>query len=476
MENSKVFNVLIVLNKWERRSLDKFVQSTYFNHQEEIAVLYKILNDCIEKDIDFPTKENIYKKIHARQPYNDQQFRLYMSHLFKAIEKFLVVEQIQDDVFLQKLKLMKAYNHHNHHKNFHKTYEDAVKLLAEFPYKNAYYYESYYNIEIERYNENRNLSRTTEFDFQLLTSNFDVHFITEKLKHGCILVSHEQVHQIKYDYGMFDVVLKYVEEQNLLETPAIAIYYYIYQILKFADKQENFEKLLELINKYLKIFPKNEARDILIYANDYCIKMKNSGVDAYARKSFDINIIGIESGAFLENGFLSRFNYENIVCVGVNLKEYTWTEEFIEQYKSLIEDKFQESVYSYNKAFLEYERKNYAVAIKLLQKSDYDDLLLNLSAKNILMKIYFELDYIDLLEYLLGSILTLLKRIKLEQAFKNNYINIVNLTKRLIALKTLTESQRKQLKKKTEVAEKLIAETNPCTEKKWLLEQLHLIK
>ncbi len=476
MENSKVFNVLIVLNKWERRSLDKFVQSTYFNHQEEIAVLYKILNDCIEKDIDFPTKENIFKKIHARQPYNDQQFRLYMSYLFKAIEKFLIIEQIQDDVFLQKLKLMKAYNHHNHHKNFHKTYEDAVKLLTEFPYKNAYYYESYYNIEIERFNENRNLSRTAEFDFQLLTSNFDVHFITEKLKQGCILASNEQVNQIKYDYGMFDVVLKYVEEHNLLEIPAIAIYYYIYQILMFANKQENFEKLLQLINKYLKLFPKNEARDILIYANNYCIKMNNNGVDGYARKSFDINKIGIESGAFLEKDFLSRFTYNDIVIVGINLKEYTWTEEFIEQHKSFIQDKHQEGTYTYNKAFLEYERKNYSVAIKLLQKVDFDDLLLNLSAKNILMKIYFELNYLEPLEYLLGSILTLLKRKKLEQVYKNNYINIVNLTKRLIALKTLTESQRKHLKKKKEIAEKMINETNPCFEKKWLLEQLQLIK
>jgi len=476
MENSKVFNVLIVLNKWERRNLDKFVQSAYFNNQEEIAILYKILNECIERGTDFPTKEVIYKKLHPRQTYNDQQFRLYMSYLFKAIEKFMIIEQMDSDPFLQKLKLMKAYNHHNHHKNFHKTYEDAAKLLSEFPYKNSYYYESYYNIEIERYNEKRNLSRTAEYNFQLLTSNFDIHFIAEKLKQGCILVSHEQVHQIKYDYGMFDVVLKYVEDNNLLDIPAIAIYYYIYRIIQFSDKQENFEKLLSLINKYLKLFPKNEARDILIYANNYCIKMNNMGVDGYARKSFDINKIGIESGAFLEKGFLSRFTYKNIVTVGIRLKEYAWTEKFIEQYKGLIEDKYQESTYSYNKAFLEYERKNYAAAIKLLQKADYDDLLLNLSAKNILMKIYYELDYIDPLEYLLGSILTLLKRKKLEQVYKNNYINIAKLTRRLISLKTLTGSQKKYLNKKKVVCKKIIAETNPCFEKRWLLEQLELIK
>ncbi|MDB5226382.1 MAG: hypothetical protein JWN78_575 [Bacteroidota bacterium] len=476
MENSKVFNALVVLNKWERRGLDKFVQSVYFNHQEEVSILYKILNECIDKDIPFPDKEAIYKKLHPRQAYNDQQFRLYMSYLFKTIEKFLIIEQIEDDPFLQKLKLMSAYNQHNHHKNFHKTYEDAAKLLEEFPYKNAYYYESYYNIETERYNEKRNLSRTSEYNFQLLTTNFDIYFIAEKLKQGCILVSHEQVHQIKYDYGMFDIVIKHVEDKNLLDTPAIAIYYYIYQIIQFSDKQENFDQLLVLINKYLKLFPKIEARDILIYANNYCIKMNNMGKEGYARKSFDINKIGIESGAFLEKGFLSRFTYKNIVTVGIRLQEYKWTEKFIEQYKGLLEEKYQESTYCYNKAFLEYERKNYSAAIKLLQKADYDDLLLNLAAKNILMKIYYELEYIEPLEYLLGSVLTLLKRKKLEQVYKNNYINIAKLTKRLISLKTLTMSQRKHLEKRKDITRKIIEETNPCFEKKWLLEHLEMIK
>ena len=204
--------------------------------------------------------------------------------------------------------------------------------------------------------------------------------------------------------------------------------------------------------------------------------MNNMGVDGYARKSFDVNKIGIESGAFLEKGFLSRVTFKNIVTVGIRLKEYTWTEKFIEHYKGLIEEKYQESTYSYNKAFLEYERKNYSAAIKHLQKADYDDLLLNLSAKNILMKIYFELDDIDSLEYLLGSILTLLKRKKLEQVYINNYINIAKLTKRLIGLKTMTESQRKFIKKKKETTNKMITETNPCFEKEWLIEQLEKIK
>lgn len=76
------------LNKWKRRSLEKFVQSAYLNSQEEVAVLYKILNDCVENNATFPTKETIYKKIHPKQTYNDQQLRLYMSYLFKTIEKF----------------------------------------------------------------------------------------------------------------------------------------------------------------------------------------------------------------------------------------------------------------------------------------------------------------------------------------------------------------------------------------------------
>jgi len=128
--------------------------------------------------------------------------------------------------------------------------------------------------------------------------------------------------------------------------------------------------------------------------------MNNIGVEGYLRKLFDINKIGIESGAFLEKGFLSRFTYKNIVTAGVRLKEYKWTEQFIEQYKPLLEDKYRESSYSYNKAVLEYDKKNYSNAISLLQKADYDDVLLNLAAKNILLKIYYGLEYLDHMEQL----------------------------------------------------------------------------
>lgn len=476
MENSKIFNALLSLNKWERKAFERFAFSPYFNTSEEVAQLLKHIYIYIDSDQKLPSKDELYKKLHAHQAYNDQQMRLYMSYLFKLLERFLIIQQMEEDVFLQKLKLMGAYNHHNHHKNFHRTYEEAAELLINHPHRNADYYQNYYDIEIERYIEKRNLSRTSDYNFQMLINNFDIYVIAEKLKQGCILISHEQVNNVEYNYGIFDIVLKHVEESGLLKEPVIAIYYYIYHTLKDIENEGNFDNLMALIQKNIGLFPKIEARDILIYANNYCIKMNNMGKEGYARKSFDINKMGIESGAFLEKGFLSRFTYKNIVTVGIRLKEYKWTEKFIEDYKNLLEEKYQESSYSYNKAFLEYERKKYDVAIKLLQKADYDDLLLNLAAKNILMKIYFELNYIEPLEYLLGSLVALLKRKKLEQIYKNNYLNICKLTRRLIALKSLTSSQKSYLQKRKDITAKMIKETNPCFEKKWLLEQLENIK
>ena len=150
MENSKVSSVLLALNKWKRKSLGKFVQTANVNNVQELTVLYKILDDCVEKKTEIPSKEIIYKKIHPKQTYNDQQMRLYMSYLFKLIEKFLIMEQIEDDPFLQKIKLMDAYNNLNQHKNFYKTYEDTIKLMDAFPYKNSNFYERYFHIETEK--------------------------------------------------------------------------------------------------------------------------------------------------------------------------------------------------------------------------------------------------------------------------------------------------------------------------------------
>jgi len=167
----------------------------------------------------------------------------------------------------------------------------------------------------------------------------------------------------------------------------------------------------------------------------------------------------------LEGGTLSRFTFHNAVAAGLRTQQLQWTENFIEQYHSALEKKYQESSYSFNRARLEYSRQNYDAALLLLQKSNYRDLLLNLAAKTLQLKIYFELEEDNLLYSLLDAMQSYIRRKKIIGYYKTNYLNIINYTRKLLTVSPYNQNEMIQLRQGIE-GEQIL------TERDWLLERV----
>lgn len=112
-----------------------------------------------------------------------------------------------------------------------------------------------------------------------------------------------------------------------------------------------------------------------------------------------------------------------------------------------------------------YAKKDFDEALPLLQKANYKDPLLNLSAKVLLLKIYDELDELDLLQAHLDAMQNYILRKKVIGYHKKNYLNIIRYTKKLIGLNYFDKVAIEKLQLKVQQEEIL-------TEKKWLLQQL----
>jgi hypothetical protein len=115
-------------------------------------------------------------------------------------------------------------------------------------------------------------------------------------------------------------------------------------------------------------------------------------------------------------------------------------------------------------ARLYFEQNDYDSAMPLLVQTDFDDILLNLNAKTLLVKMYYELLEFDTLENLLESMRTYLHRKDVgyhEPLFKN----MIKLTRKLVRVNPYDKNEKAKLKKEIE-------NTNPLRERTWLLEQL----
>jgi hypothetical protein len=304
-----------------------------------------------------------------------------------------------------------------------------------------------------------------DINLQSVQKNLDTAYITSKLRQSCFLLSHQNIYKKEYDFGMLAQLLSYVEQESYLEIPAISVYYYCYLALVHPKEYHHFEKFKALVFQYQSHFPKQEIRDLFLLTTNYCIRLMNQGERHFAIEGLSIFKEGLKNEALLINGMLSHFTYRNIVAMAIISKDFDWVETFIQNYKDRLIENHRESMSSFNLAWLEYERKNYDKALILLNKSNFTDLLLNLSAKTIAMKIYFEIDAFDLLYSHLEAMKKFIDRKEIIAYHKKNYLNTIKFTKKLLDIPISNRSVKEKLREEIE-------STASVAEKNWLLLQL----
>ncbi len=465
MIKSNLIRVLQTFNKKELRDFKKWLQSPSHNQREDVIILLGYLGeDNRLGQEDKLEKKLVFSHLFPNETYSDAKMRQVMYFLMQNVEQFLIFEEVSKNEILVKTTLARVYRKRKLGKSFEKNLKTASQLLEESDFRNEDYLRSDFELKTEKYKFLSEFKRS-DFGYQQVSNALDVEYLANKLKASCIMFTHQRVYKTEYEIGLFDEVVNYVEKKQLFEVPAIAMYYYSYKSIVENTLTEHFWNLKDEITKSGHLFPKEEIRNIYVIALNFCIGQINAGNKAFIKETFALYKKGIAEDLFVFDGYLSRFTYKNIVSAGLNLSEYEWVFNFIEEYKDRLRKEYRESNYKYNLAKFYYATNEYEKALQFLIQVDYDDLFMNLDAKNMLMKIYYELEEFTALDSLLESFKTFIRRKKVIGYHKSNYQNIIKYINKILKVNPYSKKEKEALKM-------LIQETNPLTEKEWLLTQL----
>ncbi|MEM9821655.1 MAG: hypothetical protein AAF985_11305, partial [Bacteroidota bacterium] len=412
-----------------------------------------------------PSKADVFKAIYPNAPFNAVEFDLQMSYLFRLVCQFLLQVEWEQDSLQNDLHLANSFRKRGLGNDFTQTLKRLNQRLEQQNLREASYYRMHYTIQWEQYLDFTSQHPTQAANLGELTRNLDRSYLITKLRHACLSIPHRTIYQADHQISWLDEILQLVQESDWLNIPAIAIYYHCYLMQTRREKEPSFRAFKEILFLNGYQFTTNEARDLYLLAINYCVRQANEGQGQYVEELFDLYREGLEKNILLENGLLSRFTYHNAVGAGLRTEHFAWTEQFINNYKNTLEKKYRESSYSFNRARLEYNRKHYDEALQLLQKSNYRDLLLNLAAKTLLLKIYFELEEFDLLEAHLEAMLRYIRRKRVMGYHKTNYLNIIRLARKLISINTFDKKALTTLAQQIEATEEL-------TERNWFLAQI----
>lgn len=469
MQKSQLINILNTFSKKEIRDCRKWLESPYHNQREDCILLFNYLCEHLREE-EALAKERVYRRIFSKAPFDDARMRQTMHFLLKVIEDFLSYEAFSKDTIQSKITLAQLYRKRSLDTLYHKTLKSAQKVHESLPHRDEAFFQKELAILREKYEYlEESQQRSASMNLQEISDTLDRTFITSKLKQACMMIAHQKVYKVEYEIGILSRILDYVVKNNLLEIPAISIYFYIYKISEADTDEEAFEKVKQLAAKYAYLFPNAEATDIYLMAVNYCIRQINKGKKDFIPEMFQLYKEGIERKIFIVDGTIDRFLFRNIVTAGAYLGEFDWLEEFTREYAPYLDPRHRDDYVNLSMSVIFSGKKEYEKAMKLLVQYDFKDTLINLNGKAMLIKMYYELKEISALESLLDSATIFVKRKKdLTNNYKLLYNNLIKYTKKLLRVNPYDKAKKEKLRQE-------IMAANPLIEKRWFLEQLEKI-
>ena len=467
MQKSVLVEITGSLSRKEVRDIFKWLQSPAHNQREDVVRLFEFLTKKLASENSAIEKNRAWRAVFPGEAYDDARMRQVMYFLLKSIEEYLVFEDYGRDQVQYRGTLARIYRLRKLDKAYRQAYRQGREQLEKQPLRNGYYLMHAYFLDLEEYNHRLPISQNAPVNLQESADSLEKWFLAEKLRIACAMIAHRNVFQkISYEPGLLDDTLAYVQDKKLLDEPAIASFYFAYLAITHPEEESYFDQLEKLLHNEITRFDHSEARVLYIAALNYCVPKINQGHLNFARRAFILYRTGLETGILLENDMVSRYTFGNAVGSALRVGEFGWAEQFIEQFQHHLEEKERQSIVNFNTSRIYFERGEYDQAQRLLTRFEYDDMLLNIIAKTMLLKIYYEIGELDAFESLLESMRIYLQRKEaLDPTRKSAYKNMISLMKKLLNLNPYSKAQ-------TERLHTMIQGTQPLMERDWLLRQV----
>lgn len=475
MKNSIIIENYSKLSKVYLNRFTLFVESPYFNKHNPTKKLHEYLMDLHPNFEEIHcTKEVVFKKVFEQEKFKLQKLKDVNSILLDLFEQFLASEALKkDNELFRRLEIQECFDNKLNRqtkKVLNVSFKESEK--SKINQSKLYYHKYLLNDFAYSFQVTNGDRKTSAFFLQESINNLDRFYFSEKMLLGSAIINRTSIVKNEFEFLFFEEINDLIKKNTLFFEGDIIIK--INQqlfLLQKALKEEYYYNLKKLISDCN--LNRSELKIYYSFLSNFCIRMINSGKQNYLNEQFNLNKEIISKDLLLENNIISEWSYKNIIAISLRLKEFDWIETFIEKYTRKLKYENYLNAYNYNMANLAYFKKNYDIAQGLLLNVEYTDIFYLLNSKSLLLKIYFDTNEHEPLDYLLHSFrLLVMRQKKISTKLKNGYLNLIKITKSILKI---------EMKKTTLKQEDIFIKTNDIIEqtkkydsiadKAWLLEK-----
>jgi len=458
MESSKLIALLKQFKHDEWNAFNRFVQSPYYNGRPKVIKLFQLLKKespvWNSKKIE---KKYIYSKLFPKENFKDQRLVELRNALVKLIEQFWTIHSKKEIAENYRL-LALSYHQHDLLNYRDMNLEKSLQALV----KNKMNVESYHNNMFDYHIKLHDIieaedKRNQEPNLQALHDQFDIYYLCTKLKYYCKVLNYQNFRSHPYDIAMMDEVLQEAGKPKYFKYPSIQIYFHGTYTLLSIDNEENFFALKELLIQNTTTFSVEELQNMFVLARNFCAKNFNRGKRKFVKEGLDLYKIEMKEGLILVDGKILDSSCRNIIKLALLLDETKWAENFLKNYHS----KISKEVFTLSLANVHFHQKQYNKVLILLVEVDFKEVLLELAARALILKTYFQLcrttnnfEYEDKLDAYIDSFNAFLKRKK--EVLTKGYLLYINLIKFIQTINKLYWKPRLDKAKLAEIHKEIL--------------------
>lgn len=464
MEGTKLFQLLDTFSAKEMDYISTSIKHA-FTQNYSLQQLWSHLELILTGTLTDTTKASAFANVFKGEKYNDQKLRLCISQLNKAVEEIVFKKEIADKEILKAITLLEFYKSKSLSKHYHSQLKKVTALIDKATIQDIEFLDKRTHVESEIYEMLISKKRNQDLNIQNILNQTDIAYYAKKLKYICTAMAHQAVYKIDYDLGDIEKMLSTIGKMDIDKYPALAIYYSCYQMLSNPDDLEKFSSFRSQLRNFQQHFKREELRTIYHLGINVCIKKLNKGDKDFGRIGLEMYQEALNNKSLMINNKITRYTYRNIAMMAIRVGDFKWADEFTETNRDHLSKADKKAAYHFNRALINYNQQQLDAALENIIEADFKDHLINLAAKTLQAKIYYELDEDNLLYSHLDSMEMYIIRNKVLGYHKENYRNIISYLKKLLKHNPYDKNKTEKLKSK-------VLEEKTLTERNWFITQL----
>lgn len=475
MQHTPLVQTFSALSQHDRRELEKFVNSPAFNQRDDVKLLFRYLRENVPVAGNAGdgngrlTKISAYEQVFPMPEnrratgYDDASMRHAMSFLYKLIKRYLAYTAWTENELAVGIHLCKALRSRGLDKIYLKEFKALETQFNSAALQSAEYFFQQYQLRLEYWEVFQRTERAVETNLKEVGDAFGAYVAVNVLRQGCAMLAKPGHQESIQTLAYLTETLAATEQGKFDHLPAVQVYFRCFKMLADTDPQLHFSELRTLVEQHWTLFPQHEIRDIYVAAINFCIRQLNTGARSFIRDALDLYRSGLERSIIFEDGFLSKYTYNNILLLAIALEEWDWAHQFLEDYRNTLPHRDCDSAYRYNLATYYFRKKDYPRAQEILRHVEFRDAFYNLDSRRMLVRIYFDTGELMALDSLLDSFAIYLRRKRASLGYhKDLNLNFVHFVRNLLRADWTDETEKLALREK-------IRTTRYVAEREWLL-------